>query len=81
MVQVVIENDALEKSKYIVVNRTQMITVDKDARKEIFKTLGPLAEEWAGGLKLVSTSIYGIRRYRNRSTLLAHTDKATSQLS
>eukprot|EP00090_Calanus_glacialis_P003227 TRINITY_DN12376_c0_g1_i2.p1 TRINITY_DN12376_c0_g1~~TRINITY_DN12376_c0_g1_i2.p1 ORF type:complete len:301 (+),score=76.62 TRINITY_DN12376_c0_g1_i2:46-948(+) len=77
---VVIENDALEKSKYIVVNRTQMITVDKDVRKEIFKTLGPMAEEWAGGLKLVPTSIYGIRRYRNRSTLLAHTDKASSHV-
>ena len=60
---VVIENDELQKSKYIVVNRTQMITVNKDVRKEIFETLGPLAEEWAGGLKLIPTSIYGIRRY------------------
>jgi len=77
---VVIVNDKLEKSKLIMVNRTQMITVDKDVRHDIFETLGPLAEEWAGGLKLVPTSIYGIRRYRNRSTLLAHTDKISSHV-
>ena len=77
---VVIVNDALEKSKHIVVNRTQMIKVEKDVRKDIFETLGPLAEEWAEGLRLVPTSIYGIRRYRNRSTLLAHTDKASSHV-
>ena len=54
-----------------MVNRTQMITVDKDVRKEVFKTLGPLAEEWAGGLKLVpiSASADGGPRPRVRGTL------------
>jgi len=77
---VVIENASLQKSKYIVVNRTQMIQVSKEVRKDIFETLGPLAEDWAGGLKLKPTSIYGIRRYRNRSTLLTHTDKAETHV-
>ena len=59
---VLIDNPDLGKSKLMMVNRTQMIKVDQETRKVIFSTLGPLAEEWAGGLKLIPTSIYGIRR-------------------
>ena len=60
----VIENEKLEKSKEIIVNRTQIIELDQQIKEQIFMTLGPMAEEWSN-LKLIPTSIYGIRRYRN----------------
>ena len=62
----VIENEKLEKSKEIIVNRTQIIELDQQIKEQIFMTLGPMAEEWSN-LKLIPTSIYGIRRYRNQS--------------
>ena len=69
-----IENQDSRETKLVHVHRTQMIDLDEATREEMFKTLGPLAEQWSN-LKLAPTSIYGIRRYRNMSTLLAHVDQ------
>ena len=55
---VVVENLQLGQSRYLTVNRAVMIPLDEKVREEIFKTLGPLAENWSN-LKLVPTSIYG----------------------
>ena len=76
---VVIENPILQQSKAILVNRTQMIQLNSDISKSIFEVLGPLAEEWAD-LKLTPTSLYGIRRYRNMSTLASHVDRISSHV-
>ena len=56
-----------------------MMTLDELTKEIIFKSLGPLAENWSN-LKLTPTSIYGIRRYRNMSTLLAHVDQTKSHV-
>lgn len=69
-----------------------MIEVNKEVRRRIFEEFGPLAEAWSG-LRLLPTSIYGIRRYLNRcsvlltflecvarSSLLAHTDRPTTHV-
>lgn len=42
---------------------------------EVHRELLPLHEEWAGGMKLKPTSAYGVRLYRNGSSLVMHTDK------
>ena len=76
---VVIENPSLQKSKEILVNRTQLINLNIDIKKSIFQSLGPLAEARAN-LKLRPTSLYGIRRYRNMSTLTTHVDKVESHV-
>ena len=76
---VVIENPRLQKSKGILVNRTQLIKLSPDIKKSIFESLGPLAEDWAD-LKLTPTSLYGIRRYRNMSTLASHVDKVSTHV-
>ena len=70
----VIENMKLQKCKEMIVNRTKIIDLDQNIKEQIFMTLGPMAEEWSN-LKLIPTSIYGIRRYRNMSTLIAHIDQ------
>ena len=75
----VVENLKIQESKEIIINRTQMMNLDESTKEIIFKTLGPLAERWAN-LKLTPTSIYGIRRYRNMSTLLAHVDQTKSHV-
>ena len=76
---VVIENPILEKCKDIIVPRTQLINIGTNIRKSILESLGPLAENWAQ-LKLRPSSLYGIRRYLNMSTLLAHVDKVGSHV-
>jgi len=43
--------------------------------REIHQDLLPLHEEWAGGMKLIPTSVYGIRANRNGSSLVMHYDK------
>ena len=43
--------------------------------QEVHRQLLPLHEEWAGGLKLVPSSIYGIRMNSNGSSLIMHYDK------
>ena len=75
----VIENLKIQESKKITINRTQMMSLDESTKEKIFKTLGPLAEKWSN-LQLTPTSIYGIRRYRNMSTLLAHVDQTKSHV-
>ena len=75
----VIQHRRLQLSKQITIPRSQMMSLDTDTRREVFRTLGPLAEAWAG-LKLIPTSIYGIRRYRNMSTLLAHVDQTRTHV-
>ena len=75
----VIQNSKTQQSRQIRINRTQMMDLDTDMRREVFRTLGPLAEAWAN-LKLSPTSIYGIRRYRNMSTLLAHVDQTRTHV-
>jgi hypothetical protein len=42
---------------------------------EVHRDLLPLHEAWAGGIKLVPTSAYGIRFYQNGSSLVMHYDK------
>ena len=74
---VVIENPMLEKCKDITVARTQLLEVGNNIKKSIVESLGPLAEAWAQ-LKLTPSSLYGIRRYLNMSTLLAHGQKNIS---
>lgn len=39
-----------------------------------------LHEEWAGGIKLQPTSAYGVRLYRNLSSLVMHTDKINTHV-
>ena len=75
----VIQNTRTQQSRQIWINRTLMMELDTETRREVFRTLGPLAEAWSG-LKLNPTSIYGIRRYRNMSTLLAHVDQTRSHV-
>ena len=71
---VAIENPLTEKCKDIVVARTQLIEIGTSIKKSILRSLGPLAEDWAQ-LTLRPSSLYGIRRYLNMSTLLAHVDQ------
>jgi hypothetical protein len=47
--------------------------------REIMKELKPLHEEWSG-LELEGTSVYGIRLYRNGSSLVMHYDKVYSHV-
>ena len=75
----VIENKELEQSRQVHIRRTQLLPLDEATKEAIFKTLGPAAEAWSG-LRLVPTSIYGIRRYRNMSTLLAHVDQVRTHV-
>jgi hypothetical protein len=42
---------------------------------QIMQDLQPLHEEWAGGMKLKGTSVYGMRAYQNGSALIMHYDK------
>lgn len=77
--QTVLENDE-DQSMLYGVPRTQMIELTDSVSEKIFKTLGPLAEEWTNGLRLQPTSVYGIRRYRNRSALISHCDKPHSHV-
>jgi hypothetical protein len=42
---------------------------------EVHRDLLPYHEKWAGGIKLRPTSAYGVRLYRNGSSLLMHHDK------
>lgn len=43
--------------------------------KLVLDRLKPLHEEWAGGMELKGTSVYGIRAYQNGSALIMHYDK------
>jgi hypothetical protein len=43
--------------------------------QEVMHEILPLHEAWAGGIKLRPTSAYGVRLYRNGSSLVMHNDK------
>lgn len=77
--QALIVNDNLQQSKLMKIHRYQMMPVSDEVKETIFKGLGPLAEGWAQ-LKLLPTSIYGIRRYRNNSMLATHIDKTSTHV-
>ena len=68
----VIQNEKLQ----ITVNRALLVVLYQFTKQKILNTVSPLAEKWAD-VKLTPTSVYGIRRYRNMSTLLSHMDKST----
>lgn len=42
---------------------------------EVIEDLKTYHEQWAGGIKLIPTSAYGIRAYQNGSTLVMHYDR------
>ena len=72
------ENEEQE-SRLLEVHRSHLIELQDDIKEKIFKSLGPLAETWAGA-KLLPTSVFGIRRYGNRSALISHLDKPWSHV-
>lgn len=43
--------------------------------QEVIKELRPLHEQWVDGMKLKATSAYGVRLYRNGSSMVMHNDK------
>ena len=45
-----------------------------DVARQVHLALLPMHEEW-GGMKLMPTSAYGVRMYRNGSSLVMHNDK------
>jgi hypothetical protein len=45
------------------------------ADREVHHQLLPYHEAWAGGIKLIPTSAYGVRLYLNGSSLVMHYDK------
>ena len=47
---------------------------------EVIDDLLDLHEKWAGGIKLVPTSAYGVRLYQNSSSLIMHHDKVMTDL-
>ena len=46
----------------------------------VHETLLPYHEAWAGGIKLIPTSAYGLRLYRNGSSLVMHFDKVKTHV-
>jgi hypothetical protein len=47
---------------------------------QIHKMMLPYHEAWAGGIKLVPTSAYGVRLYRNQSSLVMHVDRVNTHV-
>jgi len=76
--QAILENDDKE-SWLVTVPRLRIIELQDSVKEKIFKTFGPIAEDWSG-VRLQPTSVYGIRRYLNRSSLIAHLDKPWSHV-
>jgi hypothetical protein len=48
--------------------------------QQVHRELLPAHEEWAGGMKLRPTSIYGVRLYQNGSALAMHHDKCETHV-
>lgn len=70
------ENLRLEKQIDAVFTPIPSKFVDMHAvNYEVIRELQSLHEEWAGGIKLRSTSAYGTRLYQNGSSLVMHHDK------
>ena len=53
--------------------------LDQFTKQKIFKSVNPLAEKWAD-IRLIPTSVYGIRRYRNMTNLLSHVDQSGTDI-
>jgi len=49
-------------------------------RLEVLEELKELHEMWAGGIELIPTSAYGVRLYRNGSSMVMHNDKTTTHV-
>ena len=77
--QIIVENGTLGSKKAVKIPRSKMLYINMEDVELTFKTLGPLAEEWAG-VKLRPSSIYGIRRYVNNSALISHIDKVNTHV-
>ena len=56
--------------------RQLILPLTNQLKDTILETLHPLAESWSG-VRLLGTSVYGIRRYRAGSWLATHVDKAS----
>lgn len=48
-----------------------------DLAWEVINDLKEYHEQWAGGIKLIPTSSYGVRFYQNGSSLMMHHDKVS----
>ena len=77
--QAIVENPVEEQSMVLKLNRTQMVYLTNEISEKMFKTLGPVAEQWSG-VKLKPTSVYGMRRYLNNSALISHIDKVETHI-
>ena len=47
---------------------------------EVLEDLKEAHEQWAGGIKLIPTSSYGVRLYQNGSSLVMHRDKCATHV-
>jgi hypothetical protein len=47
---------------------------------EVLEDLKEMHEQWAGGMKLIPTSSYGVRLYQNGSSLVMHKDKCATHV-
>ncbi len=47
---------------------------------EVLEDLKEYHEQWAGGMKLIPTSSYGVRLYQNGSSLVMHNDKIATHV-
>jgi hypothetical protein len=78
------ENLPYERPIDVVYNRLGLLPkfVDlKGLEREVHRALLPMHEAWVGGIKLIPTSIYGVRLYQNGSSLVMHNDKVSLSLS
>ena len=52
----------------------EMLDMPENLKKQIVRTLQPMAEKWAG-VKLIFSMLYGIRRYSRGAWLGGHLDQ------
>jgi len=60
--------------------RPYFVPIPEDLDRRMRAELLPIHEEWAGGIDLVATSVYGMRAYRNQSSLSFHNDKVNTHV-
>jgi hypothetical protein len=73
-----------ERNVDVIYNRLGLLPKFVNLRgleHEVHRALLPMHEAWVGGMKLVPTSIYGVRLYPNGSSLVMHNDKVCLSLS
>ena len=49
-------------------------------QQEILEALKPMHEKWTGGIQLKPSSAYGVRLYRNGSSLVMHNDRVETHV-